>query len=409
MSSDGDNQQPAARTSPYHYREPRTFTGKPGDDVDEWLSHYQRVSRSNGWNAASQLSHVGLFLDFTALVWFENHEDTLTTWDQFVEEIKKCFGDPATKKKRAEQTLSQRAQVTGETCRTYIEEILKLCKSVDAHMTEEDKVGHILKGIADDVYHFLIGKESLECVADVINHCRTFEALKTRRITSKFGRLANVTTVATVDVCQNSLPADLSSTIRQIVREELRRHVSVPMQAGDPQCDTLSPSINAASFDERSYSTRSPRLRAPPPQATYVESSYAPRSSYSYDSQPPPFVSEWQQFPEHPLHTAAFNVPRERPVCYQCGVRGHIARFCPSRRRPRTTFSDRPAMLARRSQQPDYAYWPSDSTAQKHGHRPNIRSDSPASVRSLTPPTTRQRRSPSPRPRPRLSSPPPGN
>uniref|UniRef100_A0A6G5A7X7 Retrotransposon gag domain-containing protein n=1 Tax=Rhipicephalus microplus TaxID=6941 RepID=A0A6G5A7X7_RHIMP len=159
MSSDGDNQQPAARTSPYHYREPRTFTGKPGDDVDEWLSHYQRVSRSNGWNAASQLSHVGLFLDFTALVWFENHEDTLTTWDQFVEEIKKCFGDPATKKKRAEQTLSQRAQVTGETCRTYIEDILKLCKSVDAHMMEEDKVGHILKGIADDVYHFLIGKE----------------------------------------------------------------------------------------------------------------------------------------------------------------------------------------------------------------------------------------------------------
>ncbi|KAH7982620.1 hypothetical protein HPB52_006172 [Rhipicephalus sanguineus] len=154
-------------------------------------------------------------------------------------------------------------------------------------------------------------------------------------------------------------------------------------------------SINAASFDERSYSNRSPRLWAPPPTPTYVESSYAPRSSYSYDSQPPSCVSEWQQFPEYPHHAAAFSVPRERLVCYQCGVRGHIARFCPSRRRPRTTFSDRPAMLPRRNQQPDYTYWPSDSSAQKHGYRPNIRSDSPASVGSLTPPTTRQRRSPS--------------
>ncbi|KAH7969201.1 hypothetical protein HPB52_015853 [Rhipicephalus sanguineus] len=106
------------------------------------------------------------------------------------------------------------------------------------------------------------------------------------------------------------------------------------MQAGDPQCSASSASINAASFDERSYSNRSPRLRAPPPTPTYVESSYAPRSSYSYDSQPPSFVSEWQQFPEYPHHAAAFSVPRERPVCYQCGVRGHIARFCPSRPTP---------------------------------------------------------------------------
>lgn len=27
-----------------HYREPRTFSAKAGEDVDEWLTHYERVS-----------------------------------------------------------------------------------------------------------------------------------------------------------------------------------------------------------------------------------------------------------------------------------------------------------------------------------------------------------------------------
>lgn len=201
-----------------HYRESRTLSAKAGEDVDEWLTHYERVSQYNHWNAASQLRNVVFFLSGTAMVWYDNHADALTTWACFVDEIKKCFGDSDAEKKRAELTLAQRAQVPGETCTTFIEEIIKLCKTVNPRMSEEDKVGHLLKGIAEDVYNFLIGKDNLETMSDVIRRCRTFETLKTRRIAPKFGRLANVTTVASVDT---NPPTDLSSTIRQIVREEL--------------------------------------------------------------------------------------------------------------------------------------------------------------------------------------------
>lgn len=56
----------------------------------------------------------------------------------------------------------------------------------------------------------------------MIRHCRYFETLKTRRITSNFGRLTNVTDVASIEntVVPNNLPA----IIRQIVREELARN-----------------------------------------------------------------------------------------------------------------------------------------------------------------------------------------
>ncbi|KAH7931833.1 hypothetical protein HPB51_029681 [Rhipicephalus microplus] len=203
---------------------------------------------------------------------------------------------------------------------------------------------------SEDDYITMVKRKSLESVADVIGHCRTFEALKTRRITTKFGRLANVTTVATVDVCQDSVPTDLSSTIRLIVREELRRHLYAPLNAREPPCDTPSTSINATSFEERSYSNRGPQLRAPPPASSYVEPPYAPHSRYGYNSHPPPFASQWEQSAAYPQHPATFPMPRERPVCYQCGVRGHIARFCPMRRNPRSTFPQRSATFAQRGQ-----------------------------------------------------------
>lgn len=164
--------------------------------------------------------------------------------------------------------------------------------------------------------------------------------LKTRHITPKFGRLADVTTVAIIDVCHDSVPADLwwsschvapssmlhqfahikllllSSTIRLIVHKELCRHASVPVQARDTHCRIPSTTINAASFDERSYSNRRPRLRAPLPMASNIEPAYVTRDSYSDTSQPSSFVPEREQCAQYTHNTATLGMPRESPVCY---------------------------------------------------------------------------------------------
>ncbi|KAH8022958.1 hypothetical protein HPB51_006388 [Rhipicephalus microplus] len=66
-------------------------------------------------------------------------------------------------------------------------------------MSVEDKVGHSLKGIAEDVYNFLVTKENLNTPI-FRQQCREFEALKTWRILPKFGRLDNVPTVESMDV-----------------------------------------------------------------------------------------------------------------------------------------------------------------------------------------------------------------
>lgn len=395
------------------YKEPPSFGGTGEEDVDEWLKQYKRVSKLNGWDSAAQLSHVVLSLTNTALLWYDNHEDTLTTWETFVEELKKCFGDSITKKKRAEHTLSQRAQLPGETCTMYIEEILKLCKLVNPSMTEEDKVGHLLKGIAEDVYQFLIAKEHLSSVTDVMKHCRTFEALKMRRIAPKFGRLSNVPTVASVDASPLS---DLSSTIRQIVREELLRCHEMgrcgrdDSRGTEPGLPPVSspPSINAANMDSyravlrpesvnrRRYTNEEQRQNTYPTQRFQTTYSTTTGCRYDNDLDRYPMPADGNEGFE--LHRT-FRPPR---VCYSCGVPGHISRFCDRRRQ----FREAPSPVSYQSNdRPFSSSWPTRQTSSRRLRQGNFRNSSPASDRSLTPPpASRAPRSPSPRRR--LPSPP---
>lgn len=293
----------------------------------------------------------------------------------------------------------------------YIEEILKLCKVVNSRMPEEDKVGHVLKGIAEDVYNFLIGKESLNSVSDVMQHCRTFETLKTRRIVPKFGRLSNVPTVASVDAMS---PSDLSSTIRQIVREELRRHEQISQCPGDfediYERDTQrvrapataapwQPSVNVADATEHrgrlqsGFSKWTPsnfeRRFRPPRLSRQSSPDYGVREDRRYNPTPRERTGYYEQQ----------RVSRPFPVCYSCGVAGHIARFCNNR----SSYQREPPFVPY-SQHFDSPYPP-----QRPPQMPTrVRYSSPASDRSVTPPPApRVPRSPSPRRRTR--SPPPEN
>ncbi|XP_077519825.1 uncharacterized protein LOC144129553 [Amblyomma americanum] len=401
MPQDGGAEQAAPAAGRWqHHREPRTFAGKSDEDVDEWLTNYERVSRYNGWDATVRLANVVFFLEATALIWFDNHEDSLTMWERFIEEIKKCFGDGSAKKKRAEQTLLQRAQLPGETCTMYIEEIVMLCRLVNPRMSEEDRVGHLLKGIAEDVYNFLISKDSLKSTADVIKHCRAFEALKLRRIVPKFGRLANVTSIASVDV---AAPVSMANMIRQIVREELLRYQD-PVRRDDAQQDGCAfqtePATPSTSWVPAGVSQNFADRRPREVQSAYQ--SVGRRRSYTGDLARQQPRDDYNQRSDHAWQASYVDRWRPPPVCYRCGMTGHISRYC----RRRGPLHPDHRQWPNTSLNPDAAVQHPTPTSSWGSYRAALlRNTSPASDRCLTPPPSRQRRSPSPRRR----SPPPGN
>ncbi|KAH8020145.1 hypothetical protein HPB51_025026 [Rhipicephalus microplus] len=212
-------------------------------------------------------------------------------------------------------------------------------------MSEVDKVWHLLKGIAEDVYNYFIGKERLDSAADVIKHCRTFYTWKIRRITPKFSRLTNVATVAGIEDSYN-VRLDLENTVRQVVREELQCH---------------NKSVNAVKAAQFGCIFHQPHEPAP------VVSSLSAMPGIA-DSRTDPLQQHHHPFPDDVTHdkcaywgatknwhledrvsysqrpraaySEVYNVSRPSPICNSCGAIGHISRFC--RRHHQTRYGPPP-------------------------------------------------------------------
>ncbi|XP_075721994.1 uncharacterized protein LOC142765220 [Rhipicephalus microplus] len=177
-------------------RDPGTFSAQPGLDVDYWLRMYERVSHTHRWDPTMMLANVILYLDGTPRVWFDAHETELTSWDTFKERLRDIFGDPSGRQMEARKELATRVQSSTESYVSYIQDVLALCRKVDEQMTESDKVGHILKGIADDAFNLLV-YNNVTTVDMTINECRRFEMAKSRRVLPQFMRLPNTAVTST--------------------------------------------------------------------------------------------------------------------------------------------------------------------------------------------------------------------
>ncbi|UYV83580.1 MORF4L1 [Cordylochernes scorpioides] len=195
-------------------RNPSMFSGEGSEDPHNWLKKYERVAKHNQWDETLCLANVYFYLTGTALKWFENNEESILTWTEFMSQLKSVFGKNENLRLRAEKTLKTRAQLKGESTEFYIQDVLRLCKEVDPHMNEQDKISHLMKGIAEELYQALLPRDA-HTTQQFVTECRRIEALHCKRVTpTRYERLPNVASLSDHDD-----RADLSSMIRQIVRE----------------------------------------------------------------------------------------------------------------------------------------------------------------------------------------------
>ncbi|UYV63435.1 hypothetical protein LAZ67_2004061 [Cordylochernes scorpioides] len=198
-------------------RNPPTFSGESAQDPQRWIKMFERVSKYNKWDETQSLANVVFYLEGTAAQWFDNNEDIIDSWTQFKTNLCEVFGKKEELTRRAEMTLKTRAQKPGETTESYIQEILSLCSRVNPEMEEEEKVGHLMKGIAEDFYQTLIVKDPAT-VDELVKFCRQLENMKQRRIKrTRYERLPNVTPIS------SDFEEDLALRIRRIVQEELQK------------------------------------------------------------------------------------------------------------------------------------------------------------------------------------------
>jgi hypothetical protein len=351
-------------------RKPTIFKGEPGQDPTEWLKEYLRVSKFNQWDDTLSLANVYFFLDGTAKRWFENNEDSLISWNTFEDELKNTFGNAQLYVKQANDRLKSRAQKFGEATQSYIQDVLGLCQQADPSMAEDDKIAHLLKGVAEDIYQALLTKE-IKTVADFIKWCQYIEERNQKRIgRQKFSRLPNVVPMASID----SPDLDLTSLIRSIVREEIQKLTSLPTEEPDLGLQTIEAIVREEVGRSLNPISEASVQRPVPEPKRRIQPSYRRPETAQDQFRPVTY--------EKPRKTDLWRTTDNRPVCFHCGRPGHVVRYCRERKAVFNKYwADRRGINETRSSYDDFS-------------RPDARSPSPSPARGRSP--SRRFRSPSP-------------
>ncbi|KAK8778689.1 hypothetical protein V5799_019969 [Amblyomma americanum] len=125
------------------------------DDVEDWVQHYERVARLNGWTPDQYLQNLYFSLDATAKYWFENPEESLTSWEICKSELLRTFANQH-RQQHAEDLLHVRIQAPTESVRSFVEDVLRLSARADPRATEEKKVQALMRGIRNDIFGGLV-------------------------------------------------------------------------------------------------------------------------------------------------------------------------------------------------------------------------------------------------------------
>ncbi|UYV65991.1 K02A2.6-like, partial [Cordylochernes scorpioides] len=293
-------------------RNPPTFSGESAQDPQRWIKMFERVAKYNKWDETQSLANVVFYLEGTAAQWFDNNEDIIDSWTQFKTNLCEVFGKKEELTRQAEMTLKTRAQKPGETTESCIQEILSLCSRVNPEMEEEEKVGHLMKGIAEDFYQTLIVKDPTT-VDELVKFCRQLENMKQRRIKrTRYERLPNVTPIS------SDFEEDLALKIRRIVQEELQK-IMPKMTEVEPFGTSDVNSLEAIVKEE-------------------VQQVLAPITRRNIQSQRrrtfvPRFRREDDYTPYAPRTSDQWRTVDNQPICFHCGKPGHVLRYCRERRR----------------------------------------------------------------------------
>lgn len=101
----------------------------------------------------------------------------------------------------AKKELTARAQTSIEPYIAYMQDGLALCHKFDKYMLEEDKVGDIVKEIANCVFNSWLRKNCF-AVESVIDKCSRFEQAKSRHIVHQFDLLPNTMATSSYVLCK---------------------------------------------------------------------------------------------------------------------------------------------------------------------------------------------------------------
>ncbi|UYV63498.1 hypothetical protein LAZ67_2004313 [Cordylochernes scorpioides] len=333
------NQETQTKISEYHFqpfRNPSIFTGERNQNPEKWLKEFHRVARYNCWDDSMCLANVYFFLQGTVRRWYENVEEKINSWDIFVKMFSQNFGHHVTQKDQLAESLKTRAQGKEESSDSYIQDVLHLCREVDPAMMENEIIAHLTKGISEEIYQSMIILD-IATIDEFIKWCRKIEASNKKRVNKRvvFDRLPNVAAIGSAD------SESMEDLVRRIVREEVHRALNP--ESTTPEPSSLKEIIREEI--EKNVAAISKPIQRPPPRQSYPNQTrtfnQVPRRQY------PTQTPIYNQTPPQ-RRTDEWRTHDNIPICFNCGLPGHVKRYCRERRQ----WTQRPEGHAPSTQEP---------------------------------------------------------
>lgn len=122
--------------------------------MEDWIAMCEHVSGHNRWDAMFMLANVIFYLLRTAHVWFDIHEDDLTSWETCKPKLFDLFQKPVGR--RLNRILRLVFKIAGALYIAYIPDVLALRRKSDDKMAKIENVEHILKSIVNNLFRFVV-------------------------------------------------------------------------------------------------------------------------------------------------------------------------------------------------------------------------------------------------------------
>ncbi|KAH8024757.1 hypothetical protein HPB51_001171 [Rhipicephalus microplus] len=249
-------------------RIPEVFHGDIFEDSEDWLDGVERVARLNGLNEDRKLRYVFVALQDSARAWFENHEASLLSWDDFRREFLATYPN-MDRKEKAEVALQTRNQQNNESVAMYIVDMSRLFRRANPNMAEEKKLRHLMRGVKEEPIAGLV-RNPPRSLAEFRSEATMIEKTLQQR-PCQYNRDVSVSSVSAVSTTLTSNIDLLHEMVRAVVREELQK---IQMTQAHPAMSSLADVVR----EEVRQAVLQPQPQVlqraqpePPPQLSYCK------------------------------------------------------------------------------------------------------------------------------------------
>lgn len=282
---------------------PKTFQGGK-EDVSKWLEDLDHLFNVAHIPNENKLDLISYALKGDALQWYKNTKSILTTWEIFVEEIKKAFTS-SFRQELSFKRMESYCQGPYQSIRNYYNEMLKLCAEADPTMTESTKLKHLLSKAKSSI-QFEVRRRKPNTPAEFLEYAREAEELF---------QLSNITSD------NFSLHSSQTSSSRQEIDETRIQSSGPDLQSSSSRSADNQPAASSIPrFTPAPNYTQSPSRTYSQNENDYRRNSqgqttkHFPRNHPSPpDHNHPSTIRNAKRLSSYPSHTASHISPLMKP------------------------------------------------------------------------------------------------